>query len=170
MWRNMTTQLKNENLLLLRYSSTKLAFDISIWIIRTLILVLVCFLPQPNDQFIICKVHIICTLRRPHNFAKSSPCFWLTLHRTKVRWRFRKISWPSQNLWTLISIKTLLQRFKWNYLPATTLISHELQSKMSASRKSSEKKVDGIVYGILQLSGWNWIEILKPSDFFQSKF
>ena len=27
---------------------------------------------------------------------------WLySLHRTKVRWRFRKISWPSQNIWTL---------------------------------------------------------------------
>ena len=25
----------------------------------------------------------------------------LALHRTKVRWRFRKILWPSQNIWTL---------------------------------------------------------------------
>ena len=40
-------------------------------------------------------------LRRPENFAKSSPYFWLALHRTKVRWRFRKILWPSQNIWTL---------------------------------------------------------------------
>ena len=30
-------------------------------------------------------------LRRPQNFAKSPPYFWLALHRTKVRWRFRKI-------------------------------------------------------------------------------
>ena len=35
------------------------------------------------------------------NFAKSSPYFWLALHRTKVRWRFRKILWPFQNIWTL---------------------------------------------------------------------
>ena len=41
-------------------------------------------------------------LRRPQNFAKSSPYFWLALHRTKVRWRFRKILWPSQNIWTLL--------------------------------------------------------------------
>ena len=41
------------------------------------------------------------TLRRPQNFAKSTPYFWLALHRTKVRWRFRKILWPSQNIWTL---------------------------------------------------------------------
>ena len=26
---------------------------------------------------------------------------WLALHRTKVRWRFCKILWPSQNIWTL---------------------------------------------------------------------
>ena len=41
-------------------------------------------------------------MRRPQNFAKSSHYFWLALHRTKVRWRFRKILPPSQNIWTLI--------------------------------------------------------------------
>ena len=41
-------------------------------------------------------------MRRLQNFAKSSPYFWLTLHRTKVRWRFRKIFGPSQNIWTLL--------------------------------------------------------------------
>ena len=40
-------------------------------------------------------------LRRPQKFAKYSPYSWLALHRTKVRWRFRKILWPSQNIWTL---------------------------------------------------------------------
>ena len=46
---------------------------------------------------------IMCSyiLRRPQNLAKSQPYFWLALHRTKVRWRFRKILWPSQNIWTL---------------------------------------------------------------------
>ena len=29
------------------------------------------------------------------------PSFWLVLHRTKVRWIFRKFFWPSQNIWTL---------------------------------------------------------------------
>ena len=33
----------------------------------------------------------------------SSPYFWLALHRTKVRWWFHKILWPSQN----ISLKVL---------------------------------------------------------------
>ena len=26
---------------------------------------------------------------------------WHYLHRTNLRWRFRKILWPSQNIWTL---------------------------------------------------------------------
>ena len=33
---------------------------------------------------------------------KSPLYFWL--HRTKVRWRFRKILWPSQNIWALLVI------------------------------------------------------------------
>ena len=34
---------------------------------------------------------------------KSPPYFWLALLRTKLRWRFRKILSPSQNIWTLQS-------------------------------------------------------------------
>ena len=34
---------------------------------------------------------------------KCSPYFWLALHRTNVRWRFLKILWPSQTIWTLIT-------------------------------------------------------------------
>ena len=30
--------------------------------------------------------------------------FWQALHRTKVRWRFHKILWPSQNKWTVFKI------------------------------------------------------------------
>ena len=30
-----------------------------------------------------------CILRRPQNFAKSPPYFWLALHKTKIRWRFQ---------------------------------------------------------------------------------
>ena len=42
------------------------------------------------------KVHIFWGGKK-----KSPPCIWLALHRTKVRWRFRKILWPSQNIWAL---------------------------------------------------------------------
>ena len=44
-----------------------------------------------------CKSSYI--LRRPHNFAKSSSYFWL---QSKLTGRFRKILWPSQNIWTLL--------------------------------------------------------------------
>ena len=40
-------------------------------------------------------------MRRPQKFAKSSPYFWLQYIQSKVRGRFRKILWPSQNIWTL---------------------------------------------------------------------
>ena len=42
--------------------------------------------------------------KRPQNLSKSSPYFWLALHKTKVRWRFCNILWPSQNIWTLNQI------------------------------------------------------------------
>ena len=38
---------------------------------------------------------------KPIRFCEILPYFWLALHRTKVRWRFRKILWSSQNIWTL---------------------------------------------------------------------
>ena len=40
-------------------------------------------------------------LRRSQNFAKSSPYFWLQYIESKEKGRFRKILWPSQNIWTL---------------------------------------------------------------------
>ena len=42
-------------------------------------------------------------LRRSQNFAKSLPQIWLALHRKSLRWRFCNISWPPQNIWTLMS-------------------------------------------------------------------
>ena len=55
---------------------------------------------------IIVKVHIA-ILKRPQNFAKSPPIIWLAVHKTNNWWRFRKILWPSQNIWTLIHIHTI---------------------------------------------------------------
>ena len=43
-------------------------------------------------------------LRRPQNFAKSPLQIWLALHTTNLWWRFRKILWPSQNVWTLLQV------------------------------------------------------------------
>ena len=42
-------------------------------------------------------------LRRPQNFEKSPQIIWLAVHRTNDLWRFRKILWPCQNIWTLIN-------------------------------------------------------------------
>ena len=49
---------------------------------------------------LIVKVHIFWEGHKI--FAKFSPNFWLQYIRSKVRGRFRKILWPSQNIWTLL--------------------------------------------------------------------
>ena len=45
------------------------------------------------------KVHIFWESHKI--FAKSPPIIWLTVH-TNNWWRFHKILWSSQNIWTLI--------------------------------------------------------------------
>ena len=45
------------------------------------------------------KVHIF---REGHKMLWTSTLLLIALHRTKVRWRFRKILWLSQNIWTLL--------------------------------------------------------------------
>ena len=47
-------------------------------------------------------------------FVKSSPYFWLALNRAKVRWRFWKKFWRSQNIWTLWNHCILLW-IKWQF-------------------------------------------------------
>ena len=59
-------------------------------------------------QHINSKVHIFWEATK---FCKSPPYFWLALHRIKVRWRFRKILWPSQNIWTLTYWKSVLEMY-----------------------------------------------------------
>ena len=48
-----------------------------------------------NRYVLFFKVHIFW---EGHKIVRN---LHLALHRTKVRWRFRKILWPSQNIWTL---------------------------------------------------------------------
>ena len=50
---------------------------------------------RPTDFGRSVKVHIF-YIWRPQNCAKSSPYFCPMLCQSKVRWRFRKILWPSQ--------------------------------------------------------------------------
>ena len=42
----------------------------------------------------------------PQNFVKFPPYFCLQYIQTRVRWRFHKNLWPSQNIWTLWSVLT----------------------------------------------------------------
>ena len=55
-------------------------------------------------------------LRRPQNFAKSSPYFWQYVMWSKVRWRFRKILCPSHNILTLkcYFVSKLFLSMIWN--------------------------------------------------------
>ena len=46
-------------------------------------------------------------MRRPHNFAKSPPYFWLRY----IQSRFLKILWPSQNIWTLLDNSKEISRY-----------------------------------------------------------
>ena len=52
---------------------------------------------RPIDQY---KVHIFW---EGHKILQNLHLTfdWHYIFRTKVRWRFRKILWPSQNIWTL---------------------------------------------------------------------
>ena len=66
---------------------------------------------KPYRANIVCKVHIFWEGHK--NFGKSSPNFWLQFIRSKVRGRFRKIVWPSQNIWTL-KVRMQLQKVFWS--------------------------------------------------------
>ena len=52
----------------------------------------------------ICKVHIFWEGHK--NFMKSPSNIWLAVFRTNNWWRFRKILWPSQNIWILSNART----------------------------------------------------------------
>ena len=78
-------------------------------------------------------------------FAKSSPYFWLALHsRTKLRWRFCKILWPSQNIWTLKTFK-IFETLSSSPMPSSIdLLSINILAKASKylSRYSKEFESD----------------------------
>ena len=82
------------------YFSSLLEF---VWLIFQFKVYLEIFLHMMVEGFWVFsfKVHRY-ILRRPQNFAKSSPYFWLHYILSKAWGRFRKILWPSQNIWTLL--------------------------------------------------------------------
>ena len=53
---------------------------------------------KKNGTPITLKDSIVVSTFAKNTTPTHSPYFSLALHRTKVRWRFRKILWPSQNI------------------------------------------------------------------------
>ena len=74
---------------------------------------------------------------RPHNFTKSPPYLCLYVLQTKVRWRFRKILWPSQNIQTLTIIiqKYLSPLCQRKYIVYTILILQQIVIFRSFSKQ-----------------------------------
>ena len=74
-----------------------------------------------------CKVHIFWEghkiLRNLHLTFE-----WHYTCRTKLRWRFRKILWPSQNIWTLIHWWTTNDA-KWGTLDKKKLSPPQVSTK-----------------------------------------
>ena len=83
------------------------------------------------------------------NFAKSSPNFWLQYIRSKVRGRFRKILWPSQNIWTVVVVGVVSLLFR---LPIAILCKVKYLSKSLLTSKNGQeiyKMPHGVLYFIL---------------------
>ena len=72
------------------------------------------------------------------------------VHRTKVRWRFRKILWPSQNIWTLQTSFTEVVK----YLGEIQLISR-------FSENSVESLHYGDIVGRFEAPFWSWKLIFR---------
>ena len=87
-------------------------------------------------------------LRRPQNFAKFPPYFCLQYIQTKGRWRFRKILWPSQNVWTL-----LLFSFEFHFM--SVWHSHTMYFSMNWSRHSYVHEYNK------KNSEWIWLTYLN---------
>ena len=80
--------------------------------------------------------------------TKSPPIIWLAVHRTNNWWRFWKILWPSQNIWTLPSWTVVCFYFKWqNILRA---INESLCNQRSKSLQLNVS-ITGANYVVMRL-------------------
>ena len=94
------------------------------------------------------------------DFAKSSPYFWLAPHRSKVRWRFLKIMWPSHNIWILpLTSKgceeTKIEPSKFQYM-LLWLTYGGLKLNWSEWQMRSQRKCTGLVVGIRLQMRWKF--------------
>ena len=105
------------------------------------------------------------SLLRPQNLAKFSSYFWLALNRTKVRWRFRKILWLSQNIWTFSCCESLdLTRF-WFFFsssvaplcPRSTVVIPLIPCNSNQGTSTSHHTSLAIIQRLLELLlGFIW--------------
>ena len=67
---------------------------------------------------------------------------WHYIHRTKVRWRFRKIVWPSQNIWTLTKDwqQNLSLRFQFQFPILTGIFFISIKRIIRGIKKLSLSK------------------------------
>ena len=90
------------------------------------------------------------------NFSKSSPYFWLQYIQSKVRWRFRKILWPSQNIWTLANDSQPEFGFRnltstvFDMYVSTNLFFKEVDLE---SKKTETKDHVSVIYQLYEATG-----------------
>ena len=65
-------------------------------------------------------------------FRKSPPIIWLAVHRTNNCWRFRKIFWHSQNIWTLTTY-TIFRPISISYSEKGLLRYHLLRQVLGVN-------------------------------------
>ena len=101
------------------YNGVKNFRKLNVWMVY--ILFSVSFIYKPKDLFASNCLKFIYS-EKATKFCKIFTYFWLVLHRTKVKWRFRKISWPRQNIWTLST--KIRNAISWYFAPLYTVLGY----------------------------------------------
>ena len=89
-----------------------------------------------------------------------------TLHRTNLRWRFRKKLWPFQNIWTLPNVLWLSFDLSWNWnlhIFIQVLLPFGKNCKRSMARRGSIKMWRGAsvqFYLEVQLKPWDFSNVI----------
>ena len=80
--------------------------------------------------------------------TKPPPINWLTLHRTNNWWRFCKILWLSQNIWTLQGQAAWVQyKSVWSLLRLSDLYYHNIGNR-NKKRILFQKYINPMVWRV----------------------
>ena len=85
---------------------------------------------------LLCNMRIVLKFIYSEKATKSSPYFWLALHRTKVRWRFRKMLWPSEIYELYKSKKSYIIFFGMYYRVSHIFLSEAVEASQCYSFES----------------------------------